>query len=183
MHNKRNSAFIVFLIVTVLKSVSAGKEGRSGGTSAKSSFLASLNPSRWGRSSNAAPDRPPPPKDPISLHKPNPSLPNHKEKVRTWIKQQGILHISLHKPNPSLPNHKEKVRTWIKQQGILHISLHKPNPSLPNHKEKVRNWIKQQGILHISLHKPNPSLPNHKEKVRTWIKQQGILHISTQTQP
>ena len=128
MHSKRDPRYVVFLIVTGLKSVSAGKEGRSGGTSAKSSFLASLNPSRWGRSSNAAPDRPPPPKDPISLHKPNPSLPNHKEKVRTWIKQQGTLHISVYKPNPSLPNHKEKVRTWIKQQGRF-ISLC-TNPTL-----------------------------------------------------
>ena len=65
----------VFLVIIL-----TGKEGRSGGTTAKSSFLASLNPSRWGRSSNSVPDRPPPHKDPISLHKPssNTSLLNHK---------------------------------------------------------------------------------------------------------
>ena len=88
---RKGFAQLVTFHCNVVSFVWAGKEGRSGGTSAKSSFLASLNPSRWGRSSNAAPDRPPPPKDPISLHKPNPSLPNHKEKVRSWIKQQGIV--------------------------------------------------------------------------------------------
>ncbi len=89
----KNSSFECQMseVADVHKLLFPGKESRSGGTSAKSSFLASLNPSRWGRSSStSAPDRPPPPKDPISLHKPNTSLPNHKEKVRAWIKEQGL---------------------------------------------------------------------------------------------
>lgn len=38
------------------------KESKSGGATPKTSFLSSLNPSRWGRSSNSMPERPPPPK-------------------------------------------------------------------------------------------------------------------------
>ena len=68
------------------------KEGKSGGGATKSSFLASLNPSRWGRSSSATlPDRPPPPRDPVVPKSPTPSISNQKEKVRQWIKEKGAL--------------------------------------------------------------------------------------------
>ena len=77
-------AFIYVIIIFVL-----GKESKSSGAT-KTSFLASLNPTRWGRSSSSVPDRPPPPKEPvISRSLPAPSLANHKEKIKQWIKDQG----------------------------------------------------------------------------------------------
>ena len=38
------------------------KESKGGGATPKTSFLSSLNPTRWGRSNNSMPERPPPPK-------------------------------------------------------------------------------------------------------------------------
>ena len=150
-----NSACVVKFIkvvafrCNVVSFISAGKEGRSGGTSAKSSFLASLNPSRWGRSSNAAPDRPPPPKDPISLHKPNPSLPNHKEKVRTWIKQQGMDNPNV-KPQSSSLVCSKCVRKGVKKFFTsAHDSLYTATVSLFDFVTLVKVKRKMSGISSV----------------------------------
>ncbi|XP_013418116.1 E3 ubiquitin-protein ligase TRIP12 isoform X2 [Lingula anatina] len=79
---------------------SRGKTGKdtskSGGATPKSSFLANLNPARWGRASTSAtPERPVSTRQETFIVKStsNPNLVSNREKVKTWIREQAARFI------------------------------------------------------------------------------------------
>lgn len=63
--------------------------GKIGGASPKSSFLTSLNPTRWGRSNSSPATERPAQKDQGFGKSPSSSLQNDKEKIRIWVKEQA----------------------------------------------------------------------------------------------
>ncbi|XP_074658456.1 E3 ubiquitin-protein ligase TRIP12-like [Tubulanus polymorphus] len=75
----------------------AGRDSRSPGASSKTSFLASLNPSRWGRPSASSLTerihlpkvRPPFYKEPLLSKSPGGTSGN-REKIKAWIKEQAL---------------------------------------------------------------------------------------------
>ncbi|XP_021365731.1 E3 ubiquitin-protein ligase TRIP12-like isoform X1 [Mizuhopecten yessoensis] len=83
------------------------KEGKSSGASSKMSFLPSLNPRSWGKSSNSS-DRPALPKGGLAKAGQPRVLANLARNDLSVQKQMSI----------SSSGNKEKVKTWIKEQAI-----------------------------------------------------------------
>lgn len=85
----------------------ASKEGKSSGASSKMSFLPSLNPRSWGKSSTSS-DRPSLPKGGLSKTGQPRGLASFSRNDLSVQKQMSI----------SSSGNKEKVKTWIKEQAI-----------------------------------------------------------------
>ncbi|CAH1781422.1 unnamed protein product [Owenia fusiformis] len=76
----------------VSRGKSLGKDSSKSSSSAspRASFLSSLNPSRWGRSSTSEKPPPKPHHETCLVRNNSGPLSNNKEKVRSWIKDQAI---------------------------------------------------------------------------------------------
>jgi len=101
-------------------STSGGASSNGGTPQAKaSSFLASLNPARWGRSSSS------------HHHNSSSSSPGGGGANASGSSSGSILpNVPKSLSNPQLAGNREKVKTWIREQSVLFLSTYF-NPTNP----------------------------------------------------
>ena len=91
------------IVAMILGLQSKDSSSKSGGATPKTSFLSSLNPSRWGRSSTSMPERPPPPKA---------------SQKQPWAVLQVNQDVLPKVTSPIFPSNKEKIKIWVRDKGV-----------------------------------------------------------------
>ncbi|XP_069701943.1 E3 ubiquitin-protein ligase TRIP12 isoform X2 [Periplaneta americana] len=149
---------------------SSARSRFAGATSKTTSFLASLNPARWGRSLNSAganlSDRPFHKESSMSKSSSNPNLTaGNKEKARNWVREQAARFVETYSvsENNGPPHPAMNVLSRLTQ--AIHKLQAQPNESLTA-LEELRSIVMESDI--------SPFEVNHSGLIR------AILHYVTQ---
>ncbi|KAK7869881.1 hypothetical protein R5R35_006684 [Gryllus longicercus] len=159
------------------KATALGSSGRStptgssrsrfaGATSKTTSFLASLNPARWGRSVNPGSgglsDRPFHKESSMSKSASNPNLTaGNKEKARTWVREQALLFVEAYSGSETNGPPHPAMNVLSRLTQAIHRLQNQPEESLEALKE-LRTIVIESDI--------SPFEVNHSGLIRALLQ-------------